>query len=146
MIIENDYLGEVEVNSSNIIIFEHGIPGFEEEKEFVILSIEEQSAFQMLQSLKTKSLAFIITDPGYVVPNYIFDLDEATVHSLEIKEEREVAVFTIVSLKETIADSTTNLKAPIVINKSNKKAKQVILDNDEYTIRHRIGSESKRGE
>ncbi|TSI07327.1 flagellar assembly protein FliW [Lysinibacillus sp. BW-2-10] len=146
MIIETDYLGEIEIDSTNIITFEHGIPGFEEEKEFIILTIEEQSAFQMLQSVQTKALAFVITDPGFIIENYIFDLDESTVHALEIKNEKEVSVYSIVSLKETIADSTINLKAPIVINTTNNKAKQVILDNEQYHIRHRIGTESKRGE
>ena len=50
------------------------------------------------------------------------------------------------SLKETIEQSTINLKAPIVWNTTNNKAKQVILNNDEYEIRHLISTESVRGD
>lgn len=141
MIIETDYLGEIEIDPSNIIKFEHGIPGFEEEKEFILLSIDEQSAFHMLQSIKSHTLAFVVIDPVFVTLEYSFEIDESIAHSLEIKEEKEVEIYSIVSLKDTIANSTINIKAPIIINKRNNKAKQVILDKEEYTTRHPIGTE-----
>ena len=40
MKIKTAYLGEVEIDPSQILQFEHGIPGFEEEKQFVLLPIE----------------------------------------------------------------------------------------------------------
>jgi len=145
MIIKTAYMGEVEVEPTNIISFEHGIPGFEDEKSFVQLPIEEDSIFQILQSTKTEELAFVITSPYAVTTNYNFDLDEATIYPLQIKDEKEVAVFAIVSLKESLASSTVNLKAPIVLNTTNNKAKQVILNNEEYAIRHQISPESIKG-
>ena len=145
MKIKTAYLGEIEIDSNEIIHFEHGIPGFEEEKSFVRLPIEENSIFQILQSTKTESLAFIITSPYAVTTNYNFDLDDATVHTLEIKDENEVVVFAIVSLKDTLANSTVNLKAPIVLNTKNNKAKQVILDSEKYNVRQKIPFESVKG-
>lgn len=145
MKINTAYMGEMTIDPSTIISFEHGIPGFEDEKKFVRLPISEESIFQILQSVKTEELAFIITSPFTVIQNYNFELDEPTVLSLEVKNESEIAVFTIVTLKETLADSTTNLKAPIVINTTNNKAKQVILNNEEYAIRHKMNFESVKG-
>ncbi|HWL24555.1 MAG TPA: flagellar assembly protein FliW [Ureibacillus sp.] len=145
MNIHTSYLGEITIDPTEILNFEHGIPGFEEEKSFILLQLDENSIFQILQSIKTKSLAFILTIPYELVTDYNFDIDEATLKSLEIKNETEVAVFSIVSLKDTIANSTVNLKAPIVINTSNKKAKQVILDNDHFAIRHKLSFESVKG-
>ncbi|NME05068.1 flagellar assembly protein FliW [Psychrobacillus sp. BL-248-WT-3] len=145
MKIKTAYLGEVEIEKADIIGFEYGIPGFEEEKEFVLLPIEGNITFHALQSVHTEALAFIVTNPYTIVENYSFDLEESMVKALQIKEEQEVAVFTIVSLKETIASSTINLKAPIVLNTTNKKAKQVILNNEEYSIRHVISAESLKG-
>ena len=145
MNIKTAYFGEVEIDPSKILNFEYGIPGFEEEKEFVLLPIEENDVFQVLQSIQTEGLAFSVTNPYAITTDYSFDLEEATVHALHIKEENEVAVFAIVSLKETLALSTINLKAPIVLNTTNNKAKQVILNKEEYTIRHLISSESAKG-
>lgn len=142
MKIRTTYFDEIEIDPSHILHFEHGIPGFEEEKQFIVLPIEENSAFQVLQSIQTEALAFIVTDPYAVTIEYSLDLDEASVHALQIKDENEVAVLTIVSLKDKLANSTVNLKAPIVINMTNKKAKQVILNNDAYAIRHPLSTES----
>ena len=123
MNIQTAYSGEIEIETTNIITFEHGIPGFEEEHDFVLLPIEDNEVFHVLQSIQTPALAFIVTNPYTITTNYSFDLEEATVHSLQIKEEIEVAVFAIVSLKESIAESTINLKAPIVLNTNNKQSK-----------------------
>lgn len=139
------YLGEVEIESSQILHFEHGIPGFEDEKGFVLLPIEDNTAFHVLQSIKTAELAFIVTNPFDITTNYSFEIDEIITHSLQINDPREVAVVSIVSLKESIEQSTINLKAPIVWNTTNNKAKQVILNNEDYAIRHLISTESVEG-
>ncbi|MCM3315507.1 flagellar assembly protein FliW [Rummeliibacillus stabekisii] len=139
------YLGEVEIESSQILHFEHGIPGFEDEKGFVLLPIEDNTAFHVLQSIKTAELAFIVTNPFDITTNYSFEIDEIITHSLQINDPREVAVLSIVSLKESIEQSTINLKAPIVWNTTNNKAKQVILNNEDYAIRHLISTESVEG-
>ncbi|WP_144509569.1 flagellar assembly protein FliW [Bacillus sp. FJAT-22090] len=145
MKIKTAYMGEIEIDPSTLMTFEHGIPGFEEERDFALLPIEDNDAFHVLQSIQTEALAFIVTNPYTITTNYNFEVDEAIVHALQIKDEKEVAVFAIVSLKETIAQSTLNLKAPIILNTTNKKAKQVILNSEEYAIRHLISSESQKG-
>jgi len=145
MILKTAYMGEVDIETKDILKFEHGIPGFEEERGFVLLPIEENSIFQVLQSVQTENLAFIITSPYAITENYNLELDETTLKSLEIKSENEVAVFAIVSLKDTLANSTANLKAPIILNITNKKAKQLILDNEAYSIRHQLLLQSIKG-
>lgn len=144
MKITTAYLGEVEINPSEIIQFEHGIPGFEEEKEFVQLPLSGESVFQALQSVNTKDLAFIITTPYATVDDYSFELDESVIKALDIKSNKEVAVFVIVSLKDTLETSTVNLKAPIVLNMENRKAKQIILQED-YAIRQQLAVAKKEG-
>ena len=133
MIVQTAYFGELEIDASQIFRFEHGIPGFEEEKQFI------------LQSVQTPELAFIVVNPYAVVIGYSFDLEEATVHALQLQDEKDVAVLAIVTLKETLAQSTVNLKAPIVVNTKNNHAKQVILNDDAYAIRHHLFLESTKG-
>lgn len=142
MKIKTAYMGEIEINPSQIIEFEHGLPGFEDEKEFIQLLLSKESAYQILQSVNTAGLAFIITSPYMVIADYSFKLDEAVTQTLDIKSDNEVAVFVFVTLKDTLENSTVNLKAPIVFNIENQKAKQVILEED-YSIRHQLATEKK---
>lgn len=60
MEIKTAYMGKVEINPSNIISFEHGIPGFEDEKEFVQLPISDESVFQVLQSVKQRACHLLL--------------------------------------------------------------------------------------
>lgn len=145
MNLKTAYSGEIEINTAEILKFEHGIPGFETEKEFVLLPIKNNREFTVLQSVQTEALAFIVANPYNITVNYNIELEVSTVHALQIKDQKEVAVFAVVSLKETIAESTVNLKAPIILNTSNKKAKQIILNNEDYNIRQPLSSESQKG-
>lgn len=142
MKITTAYMGEVEINPSQIIKFEHGLPGFEDEKEFIQLPLSEESAYQVLQSVKTAGLAFIITSPYAIIADYNFNLEDSIIQALDIKRADEVAVFVIVSIKDTLENSTVNLKAPIVLNIESQKAKQIILEED-YAIRHQLNAEKK---
>ena len=142
MKITTAYMGEVEINPSQIIKFEHGLPGFEDEKEFIQLPLSEESAYQVLQSVKTAGLAFIITSPYTIIADYNFNLEDSVIQALDIKSAYEVAVFVIVSLKDALENSTVNLKAPVVLNIENQKAKQIILEED-YAIRHQLAEEKK---
>lgn len=143
MKIQTAYFGEVEIEETAIMTFDNGLPGFEEEKQFILMPLSEESPFEILQSTQTKEIAFVVMPPAVIVLNYSFDLDEAIVQALHIEDEKDVQVYAIVSLKESFAESTANLKAPIVINTTNNKAKQVILANEEYMIRQPISSIAK---
>lgn len=145
MKIQTAYMNELEINEADIIHFQHGLPGFEEERQFIMLPISEESIFQVLQSVKTKELAFIVTSPFIAVKDYSFDLEEATIEALQIQDVHEVAVLGIVSLKDTLATSTINLTAPIVLNMTNNQAKQIILDNSEFMIRHPLNIPKEKG-
>lgn len=145
MKIQTAYMNDIEINEADIIHFQHGLPGFEEERQFILLPISSDSIYQVLQSVNTKELAFIVASPFMATKNYSFELDEATVETLHINDEKEVAVLGIVTLKETLASSTINLKAPIVLNTTNKQARQVILDNSRFTIHQPLSNPKEVG-
>lgn len=135
MIIETKYLGEIEISDDKIVHFESGIPGFEDEKKFILLDIADNIIFQILQSVETKELAFFVVNPYILFEDYSIKLNENIIESLDIKEENDVAVLTVMTLKEPFSNSTVNLKAPLIINLKNKRAKQYILNDDTYSMR-----------
>lgn len=132
MKIHTKYLGEVEIEDSMVIHFFGGIPGFLEETEFVLLDLPDNPVFQILQSVKSVNMAFIVTNPYHIYQDYAFDLDDNVLESLQIKKENEVVVLTIVTLKKSFNASTLNLQAPLIINSSNRKGKQYILNTDDH--------------
>jgi flagellar assembly factor FliW len=137
MLINTKILGEVEIDEKEILKFEGGLPGFPEESNFVLLSIEKESPFVLLQSINNEQIGFVIAYPFAFKNDYAFDLNEEDKIQLQIEGEEEVLVYSIVTLKETLQKSTLNLLAPIVINNSKKLGRQIVLqDNTQYSLRY----------
>ncbi|MEQ2527515.1 flagellar assembly protein FliW [Bacillaceae bacterium CLA-AA-H227] len=137
MQIQTKFLGEVDIQEEEIIVFEDGIPGLEEYRQFVILSLGEEMPFSVLQSLEEAQIGFILADPFKIKQDYAFDLPDNEKESLAIVTPTEVITQVVVSVKEPFEQSTINLLAPIIINVNNRKAKQIILqDNLKFPIRY----------
>src|SRR5690625_6624425 len=79
MKIETTYYGEIDIDESKVIQFDKGLLGFQDDKEFVLLDIEGNPHFHLLQSINDKDLSFVVTNPYLIYKNYEFDLDETTV-------------------------------------------------------------------
>ncbi|KSU59830.1 flagellar assembly protein FliW [[Bacillus] enclensis] len=138
MKINTKYHGEIEVKKEDILKFEQGIPGFAEEKGFMLLPLPENDWFHILQSVSTPQLGFVVTDPFLFTNEYDFELEAESVDLLGLTSEKDVKVLTILTMKEALNDSTANLQAPIIINLASNKAKQVILNNTNYKTKHFI--------
>ncbi|MBN8201548.1 flagellar assembly protein FliW [Bacillus sp. NTK034] len=145
MNIQTKFHGEQEINKEDIIKFPSGIPGFLEEKEFYILPLEGTDLF-VLQSVKTPEVAFIVTDPFFLFPQYEFDLPDEAIEKLEIQSDKDVATFAILTVREPFEETTANLQAPLVINQTKKLGKQVILNQAPYQTKHKIMTPQEQGE
>lgn len=146
MQIKTKYLGEVEIEKANIITFAAGLLGFEDETEFVLLDLEENDALQILQSVKTSDLAFVVSNPHLYYPEYEFKLEQPVIDTLAIDNEEQIAILSILTLKEPFKESTINLQAPIIINTETKQAKQYIVNDENFNMRARIAETEKVSE
>jgi flagellar assembly factor FliW len=146
MLINTKFLGEVEIIEEQIINFDCGLPGFPEERKFVLLSIEEDVPFVLLQSINNEHIGFVIAYPFAFKEDYAFDLNEEDKQLLQIDNEEDVLVYSIVTLKENFQQSTLNLLAPIVINNNKKLGRQIVLqDSTQYSLRYPVSMAISKG-
>lgn len=146
MRLDTRHFGTIEIDEKGIINFNEGLPGFEHVKQFVLLGGDEQSPFKWLQSVDEPELAFVVVDPFCIRKDYDITLEDAVLEKLGIKGPEDVLVYSIVVVPEDTSRMSMNLKAPVVINVKNNKGMQVILDTDEYSVRHYILEELQRQE
>ncbi|WP_353057236.1 flagellar assembly protein FliW [Brevibacillus sp. MER 51] len=118
------------------LFFEDGIPGFSHLQFFQLLQ-EEESPFFIIQSTEEKEVGFWVIDPFSFFPDYEFELSDVAKNALHVDEESQLGVFSIVTLRGN-NEATVNLKAPIVVNLSNRMGRQVILQEDTYSIRQAL--------
>lgn len=142
MNIKTKYHGEMVINEKEILTFENGIPGFLDEKQFILLPLTDDRVYFVLQSVQTEELTFVVTDPFLFFPDYDFNLEDTVVSQLHIEAPTDVKVMNILTLQDPFEKTTVNLQAPIVINTKNNEAKQVILNYEAYKTKHPLFKKS----
>lgn len=124
------------------IVFDKGIPGFEEHKIFTINDVEENLKYKMVSCKENINIGFIAISPFEIDKNYEVNLKDETINELKIENPKDVLILNLITLGKTLEKSTVNLKAPIIINIKNNKGKQLILQDDKYNIKEPLtGSE-----
>lgn len=114
------------------LFFEDGIPGFSHLQFFQLMQ-EEESPFFLIQSSEEKEIGFWVVNPFIFFSEYEFELPDVSKTSLRMEEDTPIAVFVIVTIRAP-HQATVNLKAPIVVNLANRMGKQVILQEDKFSI------------
>lgn len=131
--------GEVEINEEDIITFEEPIFGFDEYRRYIIIYDDEfNGEYVWLQSVDESQLCFTMANPA-LVPDYKPDYEKEASKVLG-KSEYECWLMMVVS--ENIKDSTVNLKSPVIINIAQRKAMQMILE-DEYPVKYYLFKSGK---
>lgn len=142
MKIETKYHGLIELQKEEVIRFPNGIPGFLEEKEFVVIPFSEDGTFHILQSMQTPSLGFVLTNPFMFYPDYDFNLENQVVDVLKLGSVEDVRVYTVLTMADPLEGTTANLQAPVVVNTKKKLGKQVILTGSSYQTKHNLFPET----
>lgn len=135
--------GEIEYDESDIITFESGLVGFPHLREFVFIEHKPGSAFRWMQSLDAPEIAFLVVDPAHFVADYAPDLPAVWAHALALDEATPRLVYTIVNIPTGQPQlMTMNLAGPLLINVANRKAGQIVLEDEVFSIRHRVFPDS----
>ena len=136
--------GDIEVKDVDVVSLPAGLIGFPELKKYVLLDHDKDSPFKWLQSLDDGAIAFVLINPLLFKPDYMVEVTEAEVSDLELENEEDAIISVIITMPSNPQNMTANLKAPLVFNLKNRKGKQIILNNAEYTTRHNIMDEVKK--
>jgi len=134
VIIQTSRFGQLEVNPERFIVFEEGILGFPEQKDYALVQTGAGSGFYWLQAVRTPDLAFVVCDPRLFVADYQVPAKLDDLQGIDLGEPKDAQVFVIVN---KIGDLLTgNLQGPLVVNVVNRKARQLVLSDKRYSTRH----------
>lgn len=135
--IDTTRFGMIDIDEQKIINFPMGIPGFEEDREFVMIPYE--APFVFLQSVTSSDLAFMMINPFDFFKDYEIPIDDEDLNQLQIYAKEDLVTFSLLTVRDNdVKKTTANLLAPIIINKKTHAAKQLILKNTQYTTHHEL--------
>ncbi len=139
MKINTKHFGTVDIEEQDIILFEDGIPGIVGSKRYAMLiNSEEESPFFWIQSVDDENVALALINPVTFYPDYAPKVEKEIIQKLGEPKEENLIVCSIVVIPEDITKMTVNLKAPLVINRDTELGMQVIVENEDYHIRHNL--------
>ena len=116
------------------LFFEEGLPGFQQLQFFQLTQVDPDAPFLVLQALENEEVQFYVMNPFLYFKEYEFTLPEQVKIGLKVNEDTPITVLTIMTVRSD-GQVTANMKAPIVINQENRMAKQVILNDENYSVR-----------
>ena len=136
--------GKISVADDMIIEMKGGILGFEHLKKYVMLIHDEKTPFLWFQSLEDEAVAFIVVNPQLIKADYEPLINDEDVGRLGIEDVTEVILMAIVTIRSNPFTITANLRAPIVINARKRLAKQIVLDDPDFSIRYDIAVNKRK--
>lgn len=143
---QTKYFGAVEADAEDFITFPKGLFGFEDEHQFLLLPFHASAGSLLcLQSINTPALAFVAVDPFTLLPSYAPVLEPEELRALGAQSSGELGYYTFCVVKDPVGQSTVNLKCPLAIHPQTRIAQQVILDTQEYEMRHPLAQFSAKG-
>ncbi len=129
---------EIEVDEEKLITFPQGIIGFPELTDFLLIhDSESEGGIRWMQSIQEPAFAMPVIDPLIVMPDYNPRIEDDLLGPLGNVTEENTLVLVTITVPHEIEKMTVNLKAPIIINGENRKATQMIIEDDKYLVKFR---------
>ena len=105
-----------------VIDFVAPMPGFPDDKQFVLVQVEDSEVI------------FELTSKDHYSP----EIDDETLKSLGVSDPNNVVMLLVVTAGDSIASTTVNTAAPIVIDQTTKKGVQLVLNRSDLSVRERL--------
>jgi flagellar assembly factor FliW len=138
MIISTLRFGELEIPDDKIITMEKPVLGFEQLKKYCLVEREDCEPFLWFQSLEDPAIAFLVVNPVIFYPDYRIEVNPKEIEELLVKDVRTVETYVIVTVPQDPQRISINLQGPILINTDSRLAKQLVMVNSDYRVKHYI--------
>ncbi len=125
------------------IEFPNGLVGLSEWKNFSLQQSKDIIPVALLHSLDEKGLSYIVADPRGWFPQFQLDVPDEDWNILQVEQEEDLILLSIINVESDPFLITANLIAPILINKKNKIGVQTILHNSSYMANHPLTLKTK---
>ncbi|HEX5322682.1 MAG TPA: flagellar assembly protein FliW [Capsulimonadaceae bacterium] len=141
MQIETTRFGTIAVEDTALYHFPEGIPGFAGDLHFVFFphrGLEgNASPIRWMQCVEEGALAFPVINPWHVRPDYAPTIPGPILRMLGITDiHKQMRLYSIMTIPTgDLSGITINLLAPVVVNKTDRIGRQVLVQNENYPLR-----------
>lgn len=133
--------GEIEIADDKVIVFENGIIGFPDLKNFALIHDEEKgtnTGIRFMQSLDEPNFAMPVMDPLLVKPDYDPQVDDELLALAGNISPDNILVLVTATIPGDLTRMSVNLQGPFIINVEEHRACQIIVENGDYPVKFPI--------
>lgn len=123
---------ELSYEPSDVITFSEGLIGLSGLRRMVLVGQSSIEPFLWLASLDVQGMAFLVVEPRSLFPDYNARITE---------EGNDFLLLALVKLETEWANTTVNLRAPLIVNPTTKRGAQVVLSDSNYSLAERLPSQ-----
>ncbi|KAA1417722.1 flagellar assembly protein FliW [Nocardioides humilatus] len=117
-----------------VIELVRAMPGFPDDLRFALVRLDDAGVLHSFRSLSRDDLQFVVVPPAPFYPDYAPEVDDNVVEELGIASGDDVLVLLVVRAGQSLADTTVNLRAPLLVNLVTRRASQVILEDPDLPL------------
>jgi len=104
------------------------MPGFPDCRRFTLVRLDEAGLLCSLTSLEEPGLRFLVVPPAQFFPDYAPEIDDDVALELGIESAEDALLLVVLNAGASLATTTANLAAPVLVNPATRRARQIVLD------------------
>jgi flagellar assembly factor FliW len=117
-----------------VIELVHPLPGFPDLARFALVQVDDTGVLCSLTSLEREGLRFLVVPPVTFFPDYAPEVEEEILSVLGSESVDDLVVLCLLTAGESLATTTANLAAPVVVDTATHRATQVLLDDPALSV------------
>src|SRR5512139_2046450 len=131
-------VGHPETTTLPVIDFVAPMPGFPDDRRFVLVRLEDAGMLYALTSVDSAGLRFLVVPPAQFFPDYAPEIDDDALAALGTGDASDLLVLLVVTAGDGVQDATVNLMAPIVLDQRSRRAVQLVLSRSGLSVRQKL--------
>lgn len=131
-------VGQPETTTLPVIDFVAPMPGFPDDRRFVLVRLEDTGTLYALTSVDSAGLRFLVVPPAQFFPDYAPEVDDDALAALGVSDAEGLLVLLVVTAGDGVQDATVNLMAPIVLDQQSRRAVQLVLTRSGLSVRQKL--------
>ena len=133
-------LGAIDLDEAAILHFPAGLPGFEHCTRFALLERPAAAPIVFLQSLDTPEICFLAAPVTAIDPSYQLAMTPEDLGCIGVESAEDALCLAILSLADG-GRFTANLLAPVVIERTSRRAVQAVRVDSRYSHQHPLAEQ-----
>ena len=110
------------------------MPGFGDLRRFALVRLDEAGDLCRLTSVEEPDLSFLVVPPGRFFPDYAPAVSDDVLDELEIRSAEDVLLLVVLNAGASLAATTANLAAPVLVNPAKRRGGQIVLDDADLPL------------